>query len=82
MIDGVRLNYSFTRRGHTQHAITIDNNILNITEVLFGSGSVLYGTDALGGSINFHTKDLKITSEQFKFQSGNIGGKIASPGIH
>jgi len=78
MMDGIRLNNAITRGGHTQQTITVDNGTLDKTEVLFGSGSTLYGTDALGGSINFYTKDPKIDSDSFKFQSGNFSLKYGS----
>ena len=78
MLDGVRLNNSITRGGHTQQVITVDNGILDRTEVLFGSGSVLYGTDALGGSINFYTKDPIIKTSKFKIDKGNFHLKTSS----
>ncbi len=56
VVDGVRMNNAIYRGGHLQNAITVDNNILENTEVLFGPGSVIYGSDALGGVIHFHTR--------------------------
>jgi hemoglobin/transferrin/lactoferrin receptor protein len=57
VIDGVRMNNAIYRSGHLQNAITVDNNILDRTEILFGPGSVVYGSDALGGVVHFHTKN-------------------------
>ena len=57
VVDGVRLNNAIYRSGHLQNAITIDNNILENTDVFYGPGSVIYGSDALGGVIHFHTKN-------------------------
>lgn len=56
MIDGVRLNNAIYRSGHLQNAISVDPFLLENTEVLFGPGSLIYGSDALGGVIHFHTK--------------------------
>lgn len=55
VIDGVRMNNAIYRSGHLQNSITIDPSILSKTEVIFGPSSVLYGSDALGGVIHFHT---------------------------
>lgn len=57
VVDGVRMNNAIFRGGHLQNVITVDQNMLERTEVLFGSGSLLYGSDALGGVIHFRTKD-------------------------
>jgi len=58
VLDGVRLNNAIYRSGHLQNIITIDESILESTEVIFGPSSVLYGSDALGGTINMSTKRL------------------------
>jgi len=55
VIDGVRMNNAIYRGGHLQNVLRIDQNILNRTEVLFGGGSTIYGSDALGGVIYFET---------------------------
>ena len=56
MVDGVRLNNSFYRFGPHQYLNTIDPNIIERIEIVRGPGSVLYGSDALGGVINVITK--------------------------
>lgn len=55
VIDGVRMNNAVYRAGHLQNVITVDNNILENVEVLYGPASTLYGSDALGGVIVFNT---------------------------
>ncbi|TRZ64892.1 hypothetical protein D4R20_02100, partial [bacterium] len=57
VIDGVRLNNIVFRAGHLQNVIRIDNSMLDRVEVLYGSGSLMYGSDALGGVMNFYTKN-------------------------
>jgi len=56
LIDGVRLNNSYYRFGPHQYLNTIDPNSIERIEVVRGPGSVLYGSDALGGVINIITK--------------------------
>jgi hemoglobin/transferrin/lactoferrin receptor protein len=56
LVDGVRMNNAIYRAGHLQNIITMDANILESTEVLYGPASTLYGSDALGGVIVFNTK--------------------------
>lgn len=57
VIDGVRMNNAIYRSGNLQNLIQVDANSLASTEVLFGPGSVQYGSDALGGVIAMQTKD-------------------------
>ncbi len=56
VIDGVRMNNAIYRNGHLQNAITIDNNMLERIDVIYGPASVMYGSDALGGVMSFSTK--------------------------
>ncbi len=78
VIDGVRMNNAIYRSGHVQNAITVDANILEKTEVYFGPSSVLYGSDALGGTVHFRTKRpvLSLTAEPIT--RVNIMGRTAS----
>jgi len=55
VVDGVRMNNAIYRSGNLQNVITIDPNNLQEAEVVFGPGSVVYGSDALGGVMDFHT---------------------------
>ncbi len=57
VVDGVRMNNAIFRSGNLQNVINLDANILEGSEVVFGPGSVLYGSDALGGVMDFHTKE-------------------------
>lgn len=52
VVDGVRLNNLIYRGGHLQNIITLDPNMLEKTEILFGPASVAYGSDALGGVVH------------------------------
>ena len=56
VVDGVRMNNAIYRSGHLQNSITIDPNNIERVEVIFGSSSVGYGSDAMGGVIHYYTK--------------------------
>ncbi len=63
VIDGVRMNNAIYRSGNLQNVINIDPNFLDGAEVIFGPGSVIYGSDALGGVMDFHTADPELGSK-------------------
>ncbi len=54
-VDGVRMNTAIFRSGNLQNVISLDANALDHTEVIFGPGSVIYGSDAIAGVMSFHT---------------------------
>lgn len=56
MIDGVRLNNSVFRDGPNQYWNTVDPYSIDRLEIIKGPSSVLYGSDAIGGTINAFTK--------------------------
>lgn len=56
LVDGVRMNNIIYRAGHLQNIVTLDNNILERVEIIYGPASTLYGSDALGGAIQLFTK--------------------------
>ncbi len=63
-VDGIRLNNAIYRSGNLQNIISVDANSLERTEVIFGPGSVQYGSDALGGVINMMTKESRFVSSE------------------
>ncbi len=63
VVDGVRMNNIVYRNGHLQDAIKVDNNALEQIEVIYGPGSLNYGSDALGGVVHFRTKDPKLLDD-------------------
>lgn len=80
VIDGVRMNNAIYRSGHLQNAITVNPNTVERVEVIYGSSSVAYGSDALGGVIHYYTKSPLINSEEKSrssfssdFSSANLG---------
>ena len=58
LVDGERLNNSRTSTGQSGIELgLVDLSQIETVEVARGSGSVLYGTDALAGTINIITRD-------------------------
>ena len=87
VLDGVRLNNAIYREGHLQNAITVDHSILEQAEVIYGPGSLIYGSDALGGVVHYRTRDPKVlfnydkeyeltTNANVRFASANMEKKI------
>lgn len=60
VLDGVRLNNAIYRGGHLQNVLSVDNAMLEKLEIVFGPNSVIYGSDALGGVMHFHTKNPEL----------------------
>ena len=60
MVDGIRLNNSIFRYGPNQYLNTVDAFAVDQLDVLFGSGSIQYGSDAMGGVIaaKFHEPEF------------------------
>lgn len=54
-IDGVRMNTAIFRSGNLQNVISIDPFAIEKSEVFFGPGSNIYGSDAIGGVMIFRT---------------------------
>lgn len=73
LVDGIRMNNLIYRGGHLQNSITVDKNMLESADVLFGPSSTIYGSDALGGALYLQTKNAKLLSENGnKPVSGNV----------
>ncbi|MCB9261530.1 MAG: TonB-dependent receptor [Flavobacteriales bacterium] len=70
VVDGVRMNNAIFRDGNLQNIINLDPNFVQSTEVLFGPGSVLYGSDAMGGVMVFETKNPRLDS--ISHYNGNV----------
>ncbi|MDI1242074.1 MAG: TonB-dependent receptor [bacterium] len=90
LVDGERLNNSRTSTGQSGVEIgLVDNSQIESVEVVRGSGSVLYGTDALAGTINIITRDTPVRRDSgFRFgatldtlYSSNENGRRGSVGV-
>ncbi len=52
LVDGIRVNHTAMRAGPNQDWSTIDSMSLDRLELVRGPSSVLYGSDAVGGTVN------------------------------
>lgn len=77
-VDGVRMNNAIFRGGNIQNVISIDPYSIKNTEVIFGPGSVIYGSDAIGGVMNFYTKNAMLANTDSIAFSGNANYRFAT----
>ncbi len=70
LVDGVRLNNSVYRTGPVQYLNLIDPYSVDRIEVLRGPGSVLYGSDAMGGVIQV----FPVSPRSYRSLDGVHGG--------
>jgi iron complex outermembrane recepter protein len=71
LIDGQRMNDA--QSGHHDMDIPLPLEAISRIEVLRGSGSTLYGSDATGGVINIITKRPEATEFRLRSAFGNFG---------
>ena len=60
VVDGIRLNNAIYRSGHLQNVITVDQNMLDRVEVLFGPSSTLLAATLLEESSIFEHVSQKL----------------------
>jgi hemoglobin/transferrin/lactoferrin receptor protein len=70
-VDGVRMNNAIFRGGNVQNVISIDPLSIQNTEVVFGPGSVIYGSDAIGGVMSFYTIEPAFSQGEEPVIAGN-----------
>lgn len=80
MVDGIRLNNATYRYGPNQYLATIDPGLIDRIEVNRGSGSVLYGSDALGGVVQVISATPSFNSSGIKAVS-TVHAKWMSAGM-
>lgn len=79
LVDGIRMNNLIFRAGHLQNVITVDENMLENADILFGASSTPFGSDALGGAINLITKSPFLFSENnSKKFSGSLNTRYST----
>jgi hemoglobin/transferrin/lactoferrin receptor protein len=71
--DGVRMNNAIYRSGNIQNIISIDPFTIENGEVVFGPGSLIYGSDAIGGVMDFRSVTPKFSANG----KLNVGGNTA-----
>ena len=77
-IDGVRMNTAIFRGGNLQNVINLDPFSVEQTEVLFGPGSVVYGSDAIGGVMSFDTYEPQFALKDKVMVGGNLFGRYST----
>ena len=77
-VDGVRLNNAIFRSGNIHNVISISPMNIENTEVIMGSASVLYGSDAIGGVMNFYTQKAKLSNDSNPNIQININSRYSS----
>ena len=77
-VDGIRMNTAIFRAGNIQNVINIDPFTVEKTEIAFGPGSVLYGSDAIGGVMSFQTITPHLSEDDSLLVSGKMVGRFSS----
>ncbi len=77
-VDGIRMNNAVFRGGNVQNVIAIDPFSVQNVEVTLGSGSVVYGSDAIGGVMSFYTKKPQLSYKEEPYVQGNFNTRFSS----
>lgn len=77
-VDGVRMNTAIFRSGNLQNVISLDPFATESAEVLFGPGSIMYGSDAIGGVMSFTTLTPQLAAGKDIHVSGTALSRFSS----
>ncbi|MBN2693577.1 TonB-dependent receptor plug domain-containing protein [bacterium] len=96
MFDDIRINNTIFRGGPNQYSAIIDPFLIGKVDILIGSGSTLYGSDAMGGVLSLQSRKVKAGfrseliynsanqgftgSAYFGVKSGDLGGYVLATG--
>jgi hemoglobin/transferrin/lactoferrin receptor protein len=80
MADGVRVNNPVLRSGPNEYWNTLDPYLYSNLELIMGPGSLLYGSDAMGGVVIAGSEVLPRgqEGEELKFNIGELVGQVGS----
>lgn len=78
VVDGVRMNNAIYRSGNLQNVISIDALSTETVEVIFGPGSLIYGSDAIGGVMDFRTLQPQLSTDSKRLVKGSALTRYAS----
>jgi hemoglobin/transferrin/lactoferrin receptor protein len=78
VVDGVRMNNAIYRSGNLQNVISIDALSTETAEVIFGPGSLIYGSDAIGGVMDFHTLQPRLSASDKMLVKGTVLGRYST----
>ncbi len=76
--DGVRMNNAIYRSGNLQNIISIDPLSIQTAEVIFGPGSLIYGSDAIGGVMDFHTLEPRFADSNRMLVKGSAVSRYST----
>jgi hemoglobin/transferrin/lactoferrin receptor protein len=77
-VDGIRMNTAIFRSGNLQNVISLDVYNTESTEIFFGPGSVMYGSDAIGGVMSFNTLTPALADSTGILVSGKTNARVSS----
>lgn len=77
-VDGIRMNTAIFRAGNIQNVISVDPFVIEKAEVLFGPGSIIYGSDAIGGVMSFQTLTPQLSSNENTLVTGKAVARHSS----
>jgi len=77
-VDGVRMNTAIFRSGNVHNVISLDPFAIQNTEIIFGPGSVIYGSDAIGGVMSFYTSKPIFSTNDNLYARGNSTARTSS----
>jgi hemoglobin/transferrin/lactoferrin receptor protein len=77
-IDGVRMNTAIFRGGNIQNVISLDPFAIENTEVFFGPGSIIYGSDAIGAVMSFRTLTPQFSMNNKPLVTGGAVSRTAT----
>jgi hemoglobin/transferrin/lactoferrin receptor protein len=77
-VDGVRMNTAIFRSGNIQNVINLDPFATESTEILFGPGSVIYGSDAIGGVMSFQSLTPQLSMSDKTLVTGKANTRFSS----
>ncbi|MFY0643759.1 MAG: TonB-dependent receptor [Bacteroidia bacterium] len=78
VVDDVRMNTAIFRSGNVHNSLSIDPFNIEETEVLFGPSSQFYGSDAIGGVLNFKTRSIELSSTDTHLFVGNASTRLST----
>lgn len=78
VVDGVRMNNAIYRAGNLQNIISVDPSSIERAEVIHGPGAMTYGSDAIGGVMDFHLLRPRFSADSNLLFHGGAMARYAS----
>jgi hemoglobin/transferrin/lactoferrin receptor protein len=77
-VDGIRMNTAIFRSGNLHNVISLDPLAIANTEVFFGPGAIIYGSDAIGAVMSFETLQPQFSDSSDWKISGSVIARTAT----